>query len=1030
MGYRRSILRRWSRRDWLTVLIIAVASAFLVGTTLLLLTAGTHAATVSGDLETSTAATYHESVNDAEAAAGGEAIVFPIAVVSDDGTDHTVVGIPPDAPGELEDASTSWEAATVPPPGDPGTAHGPVSDEIEMRFDGDDGTASVTVVPHHEETIFPPWWYTADVSTVEALGSTGAIVVETGAEVTRKDATLLSFDRPDSGVPLVSKLAFLFAGMHEVLRVLAVATAGGAVIVAVVLYSVTRIGVRERLKTIEMIRSTGGTPATVLALYGLRSTLIATVGVVGGFAIGVITTNLSVELAIRAGVPVTLEPRVTLPTLQVLLPMSVTLVAVGGLAGVIAARPAAKGPPAALGSRSEPGAAPAHIRRLDARLPPELSPTLLDWRTVVPTAATLAVFVALVLLISGIGAAVAPVGDTETGTVTSADAAHPIDSRLDAGIADSLRDEGIEASPEIVLAQVSDGQPYLARGANYDEFAAVTGAELVDGREPTAPDEAVIGTEIARTLDVEVGDALTLGGSDHPAVARVTIVGVYETDGPMDDQLVVPLETGHHLSLEPGTVHVIRTAGDVGTVFEERDDEPTEPVEDSVIRNVGTPETAVVDEPMTIEVLVHNDESTEITRTIDIDAGTDTYERDVTLEPDEERRIEIEHAFGSAGDRTVAAGGHSSTVTVLAADALVLPETLPEEAPPGATLLVRVTTPTGEPVEDATLAIDDEQATTAADGTTRIDLPEAEGEYDLEAAKPDQEDTTHGIRVIEDRERQLGADLEIEPRTGTPDTDPEVTVTLANHWTDERTQDVTVVSPTGEQTRTVTLGPDESTTMERTLGEEGSDGGIPPGEYEIVVLADDDPIAIQEYDVLDGDFDLTAAPAEGQYHSGAAMGHVVENTLGNIRLLLTTMVVLAGLMTIGSTTAAFAQAVHARHEAIAIHRSTGASPVWVSKIVVLDACKLAIPAALLAAAVALVAISVLDRAGLLSVFGVRFATGAGPLLLLLALLGAVFIAVCSAVLALLPALFSSPAAVWHGPSRSGSPNDIPADERE
>jgi predicted lysophospholipase L1 biosynthesis ABC-type transport system permease subunit len=146
------------------------------------------------------------------------------------------------------------------------------------------------------------------------------------------------------------------------------------------------------------------------------------------------------------------------------------------------------------------------------------------------------------------------------------------------------------------------------------------------------------------------------------------------------------------------------------------------------------------------------------------------------------------------------------------------------------------------------------------------------------------------------------------------------------------------------------------------------------------------------------------------------------------------MVALAGLMTIGSTTAAFAQAVHARHEAIAIHRSMGASPVWVLKIVVLDACKLAIPATLLAAAVALVAISVLDRAGLLSVFGVRFATGAGPLLLLLALLGAVFIAVCSAVLALLPALSSSPAAVWHDTSRNGrssrSSGDVRTDEQE
>ncbi|MFC7008376.1 hypothetical protein [Halalkalicoccus salilacus] len=269
MGYRRSILRRWSRRDWLTVVIIAVAIAFLVGTTLLLLTAGTHAATVSGDLETSTTATYYDSVEGAEAAADGEAIVFPIAAVSDEtGTEHTVIGVPPDAPNELAGASTSWEPATIPPPGDPGTAQGPVSEDREMQFEGQRGTETITATPHEGETIFPSWRYTASSETVETLGPTEAVVIENGDGITREDATLLNFDQFERGVPLVSALAFLLAGMNEVLQVLSVATGGGAVIVMVVLYSVTRISVQERLETIEVIRSTGGTPARVLSYSG------------------------------------------------------------------------------------------------------------------------------------------------------------------------------------------------------------------------------------------------------------------------------------------------------------------------------------------------------------------------------------------------------------------------------------------------------------------------------------------------------------------------------------------------------------------------------------------------------------------------------------------------------------------------------------------------------------------------------------------------------------------------------------------
>lgn len=1030
MGYRRTILKQWSRRDWLTVVIIAVATAFLVGTTLLLLSAGSHAATVSDGLETSTMASHYESVDAAQEATGGEATVFPIAVVDDGaGTEVTVIGVPPDAPGELDDATTAWETATIPPPSEPGAVRGPVAEDREMRLTGRHGTETVTATPRQGDSIFPPGWYTAGSETVEALGPTGAIAIDTGSEITREDATLLNFDRLDTGVPLISALAFLLAGMNEVLQLVAVATVGGAVIVMVVLYSVTRISVRERLETIEIIRSTGSTPARILSLFGLRSTGIALTGILGGSLAGVALTKLSVALATWAGISITLEPKVTWPVLHILGPMLITLIGVSSLAGVLAARTAATAPPTALRSRAGSRPASGFVHRIEARLPTGLSPSLLDWRTVVPTAATLTVFVLLVLLIGGIGSAIAPLGASGSGTITSAGAPHPIDSRLDARTADALQAQGIEASPEIVLAQVNDGQPYLARGANYSDFAAVTGAELLEGHEPTAPDEAVIGRGFAKTQDVAVGDTITLGGSDQPAVARVTVVGVYETGGLVDDQLIVPLETGHHLSLESGTVHVIRTAGEADAVLDGSGDSD-EPAGERVVRSVSAPERVVVDEQATIMVHLRNDGSTAVDRTIGIDVGRETYERQVALDPDEEDRIEIDHAFGEAGTRTVAAQGHSQTVTVLAPNAPVLPETLPGKAPPGETLLVPVTTSDGAPIQDAAVTVDGEE-TTVTDGTARVQLPEREGTYELAVTNADQDEATHEIRVADGQDRLLGADLALDPRTGTPETTPEATVTMANHWPDERTQEVSIVAPSGEQTRTVSLAPGESLTMERPLGGEGSDQRMPPGRYDVAVTADGEAIATETYEVLAGDFDLGSIPEETQYRSGAAMGQVIETTVGNIQVLLGTMVALAGLMTIGSTTAAFAQAVHARRKAIVIHRATGARPLRVMRIVALDACKLAVPAALLAATAGLVALYVLDAIGLMSIFGVRVMTEMRPAFLLATLVGAVGIAVCSAVLALLPAVRSSPMAVLRGRSPRGSENrsDDEATER-
>ncbi|MFC6905827.1 ABC transporter permease [Halalkalicoccus tibetensis] len=1012
----------------MTVAIIAVSTAFLVGTTLLLLTVGTQFAAITGDVSTSTTATYHDSVADAENATGDGAIVFPVAIVDDEsGTEHTVIGIPADAPRELDDASTGPNEATIPPPGESQTLSGPSSEDQTVQFAGQQGEITATVTPHDEDTLFPSWWYTAESSTVETLGPTEAIAIETSGEITDEEPTIFNLEQFDTGVPLVSAHAFLLTGMSEVLQVLAVATGAGAVVIMVVLYSVTRISVWERLETLAIIRSTGGTPLSVLSLFGIRSTLLALVGVFGGFLIGSITPPLVVALASWAGLSVTLEPRLTWPILRVLIPMLTVLVVVGALAGVLAARPAVTVAPTALQGLSGQRQTSSLVHQLTTCVPSSLSPTLLDWRTLIPTGATLTVFILLVLLIGGIGAAAAPLDTTETGTVTSADASHPIDSRLDIETADAFRAEGIDASPELMIGQVNDGESYLARGANYSDFAAVTDAELIDGHEPAAPDEAVIGSSLAETQDVSIGETRMLGGSDRPGVSQVTIVGVYETDSMADDQLIVPLETGHELALDTGTVHVIRTAGDadaalgspdestgiIDTVFDTRDgSEDTTDAE--MVQEVRAPETAASDESVPISVYLRNDESAAVTETLEIEAGDQTVEREVTLEPNKEAQIEINHTFDSTGSQTVAVGDHSQNITVLAPDTLVFPETLPAEAPPGETLLVPVTTPDDDPVSDATVSLDGVQATTNDDGIAQIELPETEGEYELSATQADQDSVSHEIEVIDGQQRLFGADLEITPQTGTPSTAPETTVTLMNHWMEGQTQEIQVNSPADEQTETVTLAPGESMSTDRTVGDGDAKQEIPPGEYQIEMTADEEPIATETYEVLDGDFDLESIAGDAQYQSGAAMGQLIDQTLGNMQVLFGTMIILAGLMTVGSTTAVFAQAVHARRKAIAIHRSTGARPIRVLRIIVLDACKLAIPAVLLAAIGALLTLFLLRAVGLLSVFGIQLTTDLSPVLVLLTLLGAVAIAVCSAVLAVLPALRSSPTAVWHG----------------
>ncbi|WP_101297145.1 ABC transporter permease [Halegenticoccus soli] len=998
MSYRRSILTQWSRRDRLTVVVVAVTTAFLVGTALLLLTAGAYTTTIGDDLAVSTTVTEYDSYAEAQAAAPEDALVFPVTTVTDgDGRTHRVVGVPPDAPPAVADASVPWDEAKLPNPTADRSVQGPVSQPTRQRLAGPDGETTVTVHPHATNgSLFPSPWYAANAGAVEDLGPTGALVVSADGGSGGPLGQV-----PGSGVPLVSALLFLLAGLNQVLRLLLLAAAGGAVLVLVVVYNVTRMSVRERLRTIKVVRSTGASPRTVLALFGLRAGLLALVGVVLGYAFGVIVTSATINAAIYAGFPISMDATVTPRVLRVVLPMLASLVAVGALAGALAAYPATTRPPATLGSLNTP-ASRGRKREGESGLRAAFTPRLLGWRTLVPTTTTLAVFALIVVLSASISGTIAPLATADTGTVTEAGAAHPINSRVDAGYASVLRSQGIEASPEIIVAQVRDGRPYMVRGANYSAFASVTDARLVEGRQPRHPGEAVIGSDLAKTLGVEVGDTVTLGGSTSPSVAQVTVVGRFDAPDTLDDQLVVPLDTAHHLSLEPGTVHLIRTSG--GAL-----DETASAGSDEGIAVTGVSASSPVAENETLNVTVdvQNFEPRRGSEEIAVRVGDETHTRRVTVGPNEEKSVTVQVPAPAPGERKVSAGSYSENVTVLPADALVIPEEYPNRGPPGARLVVLVESATGEPVRGATVAVGDRTFETNGRGAALVTLPEEEGEYAITASKGDRSEATHRMRVVDGATRQFASRVRISPKEASVITRPRVNVTLVNPWAEELTRNVSVVSPTEAETRTVTLNATDAVSTEKTLGG-NSDDRASPGEYTVRVVSDGETIAREQYTVVGDDRVFSTMAGNAEYSPGTGMGRAIESVFGNVQVLLAAMVVLAGLTTVGSTTATFAQAVHARRRAIGIYRATGADPAWILKTVLLDVCRLSVPAAIIATAATLLLTRALAATDLLTVFGIRVSLVVSPTVVLGIVVGSILLALVSALIALLPALGTAP----------------------
>lgn len=61
MGYRRLLLTRWSRRDWLAVGLVALTAVFLAGASLTLVSAGQTIEQRTASFDASPTATYHET---------------------------------------------------------------------------------------------------------------------------------------------------------------------------------------------------------------------------------------------------------------------------------------------------------------------------------------------------------------------------------------------------------------------------------------------------------------------------------------------------------------------------------------------------------------------------------------------------------------------------------------------------------------------------------------------------------------------------------------------------------------------------------------------------------------------------------------------------------------------------------------------------------------------------------------------------------------------------------------------------------
>ena len=945
MSYSRVLLVRWSRRDVLAVFALAAIVAFLTGGALFYSAAKDRPTDLAREYQPNGTVAEFESLDRARRASGAAGVVLPFTTLD---SGRLVIGV---GAGERERARQF--GVHLPAPPDEGVATPRTQTGRSVRLERDGAARTLPVTQLGDGRALPDHWFVTRPATIETLGADGAFVV-TGHTDPGSSGRPNRATGANSDTVVRSTLLFFQRGTDQVLAGFGLLIVAAGVLGAVTVSSVVRMTVRDRIETIQVVRATGATPLRVLALFATRGALLAAAAVVLGYAVGTIVSSVATSVAVSVGLSTTLDPSVTPAAASLLATTYLPLLGIGFVAGAVAALPAVRRPPAALTRpRSGDGRLGGLRAAVGSAVPEPLHLNLLDWRAVLPTTATVAVFAALVFLVLSSGAVAEPLAGTSSGTVVESGAIHPIASNLPQSHARAFQSAGIAASPEILVFGVVNDRPTIVRGARYEEFASVTDVDLREGRPPEHRGEALIGSDLARTQDLAVNDSVVVGGGVHSTVDRFDIVGRYDAPSAYDDQLLVSLSAARHLSSRTdGAVHFIRLERQPSTASTSAGIT----VLDVTVQRPVTPPTVVAN------VSLVNVAETTRSRRISLSLGGERVSKSVTLDPQSRRELRFRIPVSTPGTYRLDVGNHSQNLTVQAADALTL-SGLPNTVPPGSAPLVRVRTVTGRPAANATVAVGNRTYAVSADGSVR--LPFEATDSVVIRATAGRRSLERTVVVSPNATRSLRARLRIRPRSVSELTAPTATVRLSNPWNRTTGGRYAVVGPSDTSTRTVMLDPGNAVSWPVELSRQ------PRGEYAVALQKNGTRVASQQYRVVgDGSISMVAL-RNTDVAQGGGLGVALTTVFGNLQVIVTALVALASLMVSGTLVASFARTIHAHRRTLGIYRATGASPGRILRLMTHDGLlvgSVGVVAGIALSALALVALASRD---VLVFFGIR-----------------------------------------------------------
>lgn len=127
----------------------------------------------------------------------------------------------------------------------------------------------------------------------------------------------------------------------------------------------------------------------------------------------------------------------------------------------------------------------------------------------------------------------------------------PFTGLVPAHLAEKLaRLDGVSAcSPEALAPCVINGQAFFIRGILPEEFMKIAALKILDGEmlSPVDLSYAVLGLRAAERLGLKVDDRITVFSVMADRCLELTVKGVYQSNSPMDDEVITPLHVGQWL---------------------------------------------------------------------------------------------------------------------------------------------------------------------------------------------------------------------------------------------------------------------------------------------------------------------------------------------------------------------------------------------------------------------------------------------------------------------------------------------------